>query len=323
VTDAIAGVFVHAHGICETKSVGVGTRVWAFSHVLAGATIGVDCNICDLVFIENDVVLGNRVTIKSGAQLWDGVRLEDDVFIGPNATFTNDPFPRSKRYGRILLRTVVRQGASVGANATVLPGVVIGERAMVGAGAVVTRDVPANAIVTGNPARVVGYVGTEIDDGPLPVSDGDHDGDRHGRPLRARGVRLIDLPHHVDPRGDLSVMELDSLLPFTPSRLFFVYGVPDGRIRGEHAHRECHQFLLCVAGSCRAMVDDGTVRDEATLDSPHRGLYVPPGIWATQYQYSADAILTVLASHRYDEHDYIRTYEEFRAQLARRPREWE
>lgn len=153
------GYFVHPQGICETSDVGEGTRVWAFTHVLAGARLGSDCNVCDHVFIENDVVVGDRVTIKSGVQLWDGIRVGDDVFIGPNATFTNDPFPRSKAYAHEIPATRVADGASIGANATILPGLVIGPRAMVGAGSVVTRDVPACAIVTGNPARVVGVVG--------------------------------------------------------------------------------------------------------------------------------------------------------------------
>jgi UDP-2-acetamido-3-amino-2,3-dideoxy-glucuronate N-acetyltransferase len=150
--------FVHPQGICETSDVGDGTRIWAFAHVLAGARIGADCNICDHVFVENDVVVGDRVTVKSGVQLWDGLRVADDVFIGPNATFTNDPFPRSKAYEHETSATWVEYGASIGANATILPGLTIGSRAMVGAGAVVTHDVPANAIVAGNPARIVGDV---------------------------------------------------------------------------------------------------------------------------------------------------------------------
>jgi acetyltransferase-like isoleucine patch superfamily enzyme len=151
--------FVHPQGICETSDVGGGTRIWAFAHVLGGARIGADCNVCDHVFIENDVVVGDRVTVKSGVQLWDGLRVGDDVFIGPNATFTNDHFPRSKRYEHETLVTRIEDGASVGANATILPGLTIGARAMVGAGSVVTHDVPAGAIVVGNPARVVGAVG--------------------------------------------------------------------------------------------------------------------------------------------------------------------
>jgi len=150
--------YFHPMSLCESTQVGPGTRVWAFTHVLPQAVIGADCNICDHVFIENDVVVGDRVTIKCGVQLWDGLRVADDVFIGPNATFTNDPFPRSKQRPAVFLGAHLHRGCSIGANATIGAGVIIGEGAMVGAGAVVTKDVPPFAIVVGNPARVVGYV---------------------------------------------------------------------------------------------------------------------------------------------------------------------
>ncbi len=150
--------FRHPAALVESARIGRGTRIWAFAHVLPGATIGEDCNICDHTFIENDVVVGDRVTIKCGVQLWDGVRLEDDVFVGPNATFTNDRMPRSKQRPPALLQTFVRKGASIGANATILPGIEIGAGAMVAAGAVVTKDVPPRALVMGNPARVRRYV---------------------------------------------------------------------------------------------------------------------------------------------------------------------
>lgn len=150
--------YSHPQALCESENIGQNTRVWAFCHILPNAVIGDDCNICDHVFIENDVKVGNRVTVKCGVQLWDGTVIEDDVFIGPNATFTNDLFPRSKAYPEKFLQTLVKKGASIGANATVLPGLVIGLNAMVGAGAVVTKSVPDNAIVMGNPARITGYV---------------------------------------------------------------------------------------------------------------------------------------------------------------------
>src|SRR5687767_15956360 len=131
-----AGAFVHPKALCESEHLGDNTRVWAFAHVLPGARIGRDCNICDHVFIENDVVIGDRVTVKCGVQVWDGLRIEDDVFIGPNATFANDPFPRSRKRPEHFTPTLVQNGASIGANATILPGVTIGRGAMVGAGAV-------------------------------------------------------------------------------------------------------------------------------------------------------------------------------------------
>ena len=143
----------------RSVSIGDNTRVWQFVVVLPGARIGADCNICSHVLIENDVIVGDRVTVKSGVQLWDGLRIEDDVFIGPNVTFTNDPFPRSKQYPPTFPMTKVKAGASIGGGATVLPGLTIGRGAMVGAGAVVTRSVPDGAVVVGNPACVVRYLG--------------------------------------------------------------------------------------------------------------------------------------------------------------------
>ena len=139
----------------QTKQIGEGTRIWQYVVVLPGAVIGRDGNICSHCFIENKVVVGDRVTIKCGVQLWDGVTLEDDVFVGPNVTFTNDLQPRSRNAAAELLPTVVKKGASIGANATILPGLTIGEGAMVGAGSVVTKDVPSGVTVVGNPARSV------------------------------------------------------------------------------------------------------------------------------------------------------------------------
>jgi acetyltransferase-like isoleucine patch superfamily enzyme len=150
--------FVHKKAICESKNVGSGTRIWAFSHILKNAQVGKDCNICENVFIENLVVIGDRVTVKNGVQLWDGLTLEDDVFIGPNVTFTNDKYPRSKKYPDEYLQTVVQKGASIGANATILPGIIIGQGSMIGAGSVVTKDVPNFTLVVGNPARIKGII---------------------------------------------------------------------------------------------------------------------------------------------------------------------
>jgi acetyltransferase-like isoleucine patch superfamily enzyme len=154
------GVFVHAQGLCESARVGDGTRVWAFAHVMEGAEIGRECNICGHSFIETGARLGDRVVIKNGVQVWDGVSIEDDVFVGPNATFTNDLKPRATRPRETLelLPTRVERGATLGANVTIVCGHVIGREAFVAAGAVVTRDVAANALVAGNPARRVAWV---------------------------------------------------------------------------------------------------------------------------------------------------------------------
>ena len=150
--------FFHPSSQVESCSISAGTSVWQFTVILAGAKVGSDCNICSHVFIENDVIIGDRVTVKQGVQLWDGLRIEDDVFVGPNATFTNDLYPRSKIYPDAFLNTTIRSGASIGANATILAGLTIGQNALVGAGAVVVFDVPPNAVVVGNPARITRYV---------------------------------------------------------------------------------------------------------------------------------------------------------------------
>lgn len=145
------------HPLADVQSLQIGnnTYIWQFCVVLKGAVIGDDCNINCQVFIENDVVIGNRITIKPGVQIWDGITIEDDVFIGPNVTFTNDLKPRSKQYPAVFLRTLVKKRASIGANATILPGITIGENAMIGAGSVVLNDVPANTVWVGNPARQI------------------------------------------------------------------------------------------------------------------------------------------------------------------------
>ena len=146
-------MFIHPSSDVQSKQVGEGTRVWQYVVILPGAIIGRDCNICSHCFIENKVSVGDRVTVKCGVQLWDGLTLEDDVFVGPNVTFTNDLKPRSRNTAAKLLPTLVKKGASIGANATILPGITIGEGAMVGAGSVVTKDVPPGVTVVGNPAR--------------------------------------------------------------------------------------------------------------------------------------------------------------------------
>ncbi|MGH8109063.1 MAG: WxcM-like domain-containing protein [Arenimonas sp.] len=300
--------FVHPNALCESDTIGDGTKIWAFAHVLPGAKIGADCNICDGVFIEGDVVVGNRTTIKCGVQLWNGVRLADDVFVGPNATFTNDIFPRSKKYPEKFLETIVQSGASIGANATILPGITIGNGAMIGAGAVITRSVPANAIVVGNPARITGYVSEQSRIGDAPAAG---DSEVINAESVIDGVTLHQMPRFADIRGSLSVGEFDSQLPFVPKRYFLVFDVPSQETRGEHAHKRCHQFLVCVKGSVRVLADDGIQRQEFTLASPSIGIHISPMIWGTQYRYSSDAVLLVFASENYDGADYIREYSEF------------
>ena len=304
-------IYIHPQALCESSQIGDGTRIWAFAHILPGAQIGKDCNICDNVFIENDVILGECVTVKCGVQLWDGLQVEDDVFIGPNATFSNDKYPFSKTHTRPPARTVLGKGSSIGANATILPGITIGRSALIGAGSVVTRDVPPYAIVAGNPARISGYVDSirSENESTLP---GGQCVVRQTNNLSVAGVTLHQFPSFEDLRGRLSVGNFPDDLPFKAQRFFLVYDVPSKYVRGEHAHKQCEQFLICVSGRLAVVVDDGVHREEISLDRPSVGLYIPPMVWATQYQYLENTVLLVFASHPYDADDYIRDYSQFR-----------
>ncbi|MBK2026285.1 acyltransferase [Francisella philomiragia] len=145
--------FIHPLSDVQSSNIGNDTKIWQFVVILKKAVIGVNVNICSHCLIENEVSIGNNVTIKSGVQIWDGITLEDNVFVGPNVTFTNDRMPRSKQYATEWPKTLIKKGASIGANSTILPGITIGENAMVGAGSVVTKNIPKNEIWIGNPAR--------------------------------------------------------------------------------------------------------------------------------------------------------------------------
>lgn len=300
--------------LVDSPDVGEGTRVWSFAHIVEGAKVGRDCNICESVFVEGGGVIGDRVTVKNGVQIWDGVVLEDDVFIGPNVSFANDRQPRS-RMGKAPLPTTVAKGASIGAGATVLPGLTIGRDAMVGAGAVVTRDVPPFAVVVGNPARIVGYVDSVKGSrnpksrGTGDVHDSRVDSDVTNLPGRCSIIQVVQAS---DMRGSLAAIEF-ATLPFEVRRFFAVYDVTSYEVRGEHAHKACTQGLVALAGSLSVVIDDGSDRLELTLDSPADVLVIRPGVWATQYKFTSGSVLGVLASHPYDPSDYIRDYEEFRA----------
>ncbi len=145
-------MFIHPLSDVQSKNIGKRSKVWQFCVILPDAVIGEDCNICSHCLIENDVIIGNQVTVKSGVQIWDGIVIENGVFIGPNVTFCNDKYPKSKQYPDQFMKTVIRKGASIGANATILPGVEVGEKSTIGAGSVVTKNVPSSSVVYGNPA---------------------------------------------------------------------------------------------------------------------------------------------------------------------------
>lgn len=300
--------FVHPLADVQAKHIGDNSRIWQFVVVLPEARIGADANICSHCLVENDVIVGDRVTVKSGVQLWDGLRVGDDVFIGPNVSFTNDRFPRSRQHPDKFLETKIQNGASIGAGAVILPGITIGSKAMVAAGAVVTRSVPANAIVVGSPARIIGYIDAEKH---MPVTVSTSGFDLGVTETNVHDVTVHRFPRIADIRGNLTAGEFERTVPFAVKRYFMVFDVPSIETRGEHAHRECHQFLICVRGSCSVVADDGVNRQEFILDRPELGIHLPPMIWGIQYKYSPDAVLMVFASHFYDSADYIRDYSEF------------
>lgn len=248
--------------------------------------------------------------IHETALIPEDARVADTVRVGPRVTLAGP-------------------GISLGAFARLDAACIIGEHVSVGqgawvrAGAVVLSSVPPNAIVEGNPAQVVGYV--------TPVAGGERPSPRlidvaayrdlprpAQIPLGVGESSLYLMRRITDVRGALSVGEVPTEVPFAPARYFVVFDVPSTELRGEHAHRECEQFLICVHGSCRVLLDDGTHRCEVTLDSPDIGVFMPAMIWGTQYRYSRDAVLLVFASRLYEDQDYLRTYVEFLAESERR-----
>lgn len=247
----------------------------------------------------------DNVRIALGAFIEEGVVLHDNVIVGANAVVLSVDETSGEK-----IPAVIKSGAIIGANATITPGVVVGEKAHVKPGAMVTRSVPPLAIVEGNPAIITGYLSTHA--GSL---------DQHGLiqnfgpnaiiNSKVAGVTLHKFKCVSDLRGNLTVGEFEKEIPFIPKRYFLVLGVPTAETRGEHAHRQCEQFLICVKGTCTVVADNSKTREEFTLNTPSIGLYLPPMVWGIQYKYSPDAVLLVFASHFYDSADYIRDYNEF------------
>ncbi|HEX6509225.1 MAG TPA: WxcM-like domain-containing protein [Chloroflexota bacterium] len=286
-----------------------GVRVGAFARIAAGAVLGECCEVADHVSISAGTIVADRVIVRSGARLEGQLAIESDVSIGPNAVVGSRAMDVDDSAGSGA-PTVVKQSATVGANATVRGGVTIGQRAVVADGSVVTKNVPPHAIVLGNPAQIQTYVDMQAPSAQ-PAREHEYVSDEHVTLSRVRGVKLYRLPLITDLRGNLSVAEFEHDLPFTPRRYFVTFEVPNAEVRGEHAHREQHQFLACLNGSCAVVVDDGDHREEYVLDMPNLGLYLPPLVWATQYKHVRDSVLLVLASAEYDPADYIRDYDEY------------
>ena len=247
--------------------------------------------------------------IHPSVVIGDMVQLDENIHIEQGVIFAED----------VQNKTVIRANVRIGAGAVIGGGVEVGWGAYVMPGAVILSSIPANAIASGNPAQIVGYT-TELSRPAHAIAHTPGiSGNRKSievQPLKVGQSALYLMPQVIDLRGNLTVGEFDESLPFRPQRYFVVFDVPSEKLRGEHAHHICHQFLICLRGSCTALLDDGHTRQEVALNRPDVGLYMPPLIWGTQYRYSHDAVLLVFASHSYDPADYIRTYDEFQAVAA-------
>lgn len=252
--------------------------------------------------ISPEATIAADAEILPGAVVPAGVTIGRQAIVGANTTFVCS-HPTAPP-GDI----VVGDLAMIGAGSTILGGISVGRGAQVGAGSVVTRAVPDYAIVMGVPARIVGYAQAAS---TMPSHAIPDEGNGLVSPVGVGNVNIHNLTSVRDLRGSLSVGEFERAVPFSPERYFLVYDVPSSEVRGEHAHRECHQFLICVHGTVSLVVDDGTNRAQVALNSPTVGVHLPPMVWGVQYQYSPGAVLLVFASHYYDAADYIRDYDEF------------
>ncbi len=254
-----------------------------------------------------DFVLGAGCSVGAYAFIGPGCVAEDNVQIGARATVLA-PEPTSDVAAQRLL---VQSGATIGAGAVVCGANVIGRGARIEPGAVVTSDVPPHAVVAGNPSHVTGYVSAAAGGAPGRPIEMVHAPKEVGAVVLPNGVSVIRFPEVIDLRGQLTFGEVDGQLPFAVDRFFLVYGVASQELRGEHAHRSCHQLIIATTGAVSVLTDNGSELIEVRIDEPTIGVHLPPMVWGVQFRHTADAVLMVLASDRYDADDYIRDYDEF------------
>jgi UDP-2-acetamido-3-amino-2,3-dideoxy-glucuronate N-acetyltransferase len=267
----------------------------------AGATVGPNC------YIDGDIAIAKGAVLLGGITLIGALEIGENCTLEPGVCIAND----YHNTGAVATPAAITIGPNVhiGAGSVLVCGISIGMNARIAPGTIVSRCIPPYAIVQGNPGVIIGYSsGGDSDRAYAPVLTTDEPG---VYTCSIAGVTIHRFKRIRDLRGDLSVGEFSRNVPFRPMRYFLVYDVPSEETRGEHAHRECQQFLTCVAGSVTVVVDDGVNREEILLNSPTLGLYVPAGVWAIQYKYSADGVLLVFASNYYDPDDYIRDYGEY------------
>lgn len=301
----MSDTLIHPQAACLAKKVGARVSVGPFSRIAESVQIG------DGVAIGANVSVPDGVIIDTGAVIDDGAVLAPGMTIGAGARIGSGVVFAARRLAGEGERDpddliVVGAHCVIGANATICAGLRLGDHSVVDAGSVLSRSTQPYSIMAGNPAKVVGFSGvSENNETPPHIgAEGEYDS-------RVRGVRTYRLPYISDPRGNLTVGEFGRSLPFQPKRYFVTFDVPSAHLRGEHAHRACDQFLICVRGSCALVVDDGENREEFQLDHPTFGVWVPKMTWATEYKHSPDSVLLVFASDYYDPDDYIRDYPEF------------
>ena len=262
--------------------------------IVRTSAIGTGCSIGDFAVVAEEAVLGDNCLVHAHAIIERGARIAEDVVIEAGA--------------RVGAGALVGPSCVIGANASLAPGITLGTSSRAGACSAVSGNVPPYAIVAGNPASIVSY-GSQVPSKASPLILSELKGATEA--LRVPGVSVRRLPYFRDMRGSLNVYDFANDLPFVPRRSFITYGVPNTEVRGEHAHRTCHQFLICTNGAISVMVANGREVDEVRLDSPSWGLHMPPLIWGTQYKFSADAVLLVFASEPYSNAEYIRDFEEY------------
>lgn len=282
-------------------------------NIHTSSRISVDVSVDNEAWIGPNCHLEGAITIEAGVVLKGGITLIGDVMIGRNSLLEPGVCIAEPKPGQLQDSNVIRVGHDVhiGAGTVLLSGISIGNCAWIAPGTVVSRNIPSHAIVGGNPAMITGYLDDSMLAGHANAMVEQWPDKQGVYTSRVQGVTIHHFARIRDLRGDLSVGEFERSVPFRPKRYFICYDVPSTETRGEHAHKQCNQFLICVAGTVSVVVDDGISREEVLLDHPSRGLFIPAGIWGIQYKYSPNGTLLVFASEYYDASDYIRNYEDF------------
>ena len=277
------------------------------SHIEGDIQIDESSLIGPNCFLKGNISIGANSKIKGGVTFIGDIDIAQNSIIEPGVSIASQNINSEEKEKKI----IIGSNSFVGAGSVLHPGIVIGDHTRVDAGSVLMRNIPSYAIVRGSPSAIAGYMKDISYKEPKPqlISESHKEEDLYL--CKVQGVTIHNFIRIKDIRGDLIVGEFNKNIPFLPKRYFIVLDVPSSETRGEHAHKSCHQFLICTSGRVSVIVDDGKLREEIVLDRPNMGLFIPAGIWGVQYKYSSEATLLVFASDYYDTEDYIRDYDEF------------